>query len=70
MFVPEKLKLNRFVDVNIPDNRSYFTRFGKSVVPTGSYTGDDSAPMPKNKVDTFVDMEEFDRVRQLEENGE
>lgn len=69
MYIIEKLKLNRFQDVNIPDNKSYFMRFGLTSPSSGSMTGDEMAPVAKTKIDTFADMEEFDRIRQQEESS-
>lgn len=64
MYCPDKLKLNKFKEVNIPSNRDYFARFGKVTVPSSMYGGDKQAvPMPMNKTDelakaqVLVDME-------------
>lgn len=31
MYIPEKLKINRFKDVRIPDKKSYFAQYGNSL---------------------------------------
>lgn len=73
MFVPDDLKVNRFSDVKIPSNKMYFARLGRQALPSGYYTGEDSAPMPVDKV-TSISAEEqriFDEMRANEpgENG-
>lgn len=57
MFVPQSLQLNKFVDVKIPDNKSYFARVGKQTLPDAQYTGDESAFMPSDKVSQIVQAE-------------
>lgn len=42
MYIPEKLKLNRFRQVNIPRPKDYFARFGNMSTPSGRYSGDQS----------------------------
>lgn len=51
MYIPEELKVNKFADVRLPDNASYFSRFGQSFPGQQLYTGDESAPIEQNKVD-------------------
>lgn len=69
MFIPEELKLNKFVNVPIPENRDYFARFGTTKVAQDSaYTGDQNAPLPKSKIDSLADMDAYDRMMQEEEN--
>lgn len=56
MYIPEKLKLNKFRKCAIPSNREYFSRYGFAVSPSGQYTGDERVPVaPLNKVDSIVD---------------
>lgn len=69
MYVTEKMKLNRFKDVRIPSNSDYFSRSGGAVLPPSQYTGDDVAVMPQSKVQSIVDMEAYDRMKQNEENS-
>lgn len=68
MYIPDKLKCNRFVAVNIPDNKSYFARFGNKVVPDNFYSGDDPAPSGQRKMDTLAYMDDYDRMMQEEES--
>lgn len=69
MYVPDELKLNRFVNVPIPENRDYFARFGTSkVAQDAAYTGDSDAPLPKSKIDAISDMDRYDRMMQEEES--
>lgn len=58
MFVPEKLKLNKFKLVKIPSNRDYFGRVGLSSPGTASqYTGDDMALPPQSKIDQILEAD-------------
>lgn len=68
MYVPEALKVNRFVDVAIPSNKDYFARLGRQALSEGQYTGDDPAQMPSAKVDQISaeDQRIFDEIRQRE----
>lgn len=61
MFIPEKMKLNRFQHVNIPKNRSYFSRYGFNNMDENSYTGDEVAPPSRSKIDTLALMDERDK---------
>lgn len=64
MRIKKELKLNRFRAVAIPDNASYFMRFGNRVVESNLYTGDDeSAPQYMTKTDVIALMDEYDRRR-------
>lgn len=69
MFVPEKLKVNKFADVRIPSNKDYFQRVGVQALPEGQYTGDEFAPMPTDKVSSISAEEQrlYDEMRQAEE---
>lgn len=53
MFVVEKLKLNKFVHVEIPKNSDFFYRLAgaRPVAPAGAFTGDDIVPNGMNKID-------------------
>lgn len=68
MFVPDSLKVNKFVDVAIPSNKDYFARLGKQALPEGQYTGDDPAMMVTDKVSQVSAEEQriFDEMRQHE----
>lgn len=62
MYVPEKLKLNKFRLVRIPRNREYFGKFGK-VNPSGSYADPDADVIPtfQQKLDAIA--AEFEQYR-------
>lgn len=66
MYIPEKMKLNKFQDCAIPSNRDYFTRFGGAVVPDTQYTGDELCPEPMNKVEAIEDMQAYAEMKQRE----
>lgn len=69
MFIPdEKMKVNRFRVVAIPRNSEFYKRFGDTVAASNSYTGDDLAPLPQNKIDTIsqAEFEAYDMMRQQE----
>lgn len=73
MYIPEKLKVNKFADVRIPSNKDYFRRVGTQALPEGQYTGDELSPMPMDKISQFTAAEQqlFDEMRSHEpgENG-
>lgn len=65
MYVPDKkMKINKFKLVSIPRNVEYMRRLGGSVAPSNMYTGDEFAPLPKNKVDMLADAEAYDEMMQ------
>lgn len=68
MYVPEKLKLNKFRDVNIPDNRDYFSRYGFLQSPANAYTGDVEASSPMTKIEEIEAGRQYDAMRQREES--
>lgn len=68
MYIREELKLNKLRHVKIPSNAEYFARYGFTASPASQYSGDDVAPMPKNKTELFALMEEYDRMKQVEES--
>lgn len=51
MYCPEKLKLNKFVRVNIPSPAQIFGRFGVREIGSDKYTGEESFPAYQTKVD-------------------
>lgn len=56
MYVPnDKMKINRFKVVAIPRPIEYMRRFGAASTPSNAYTGDDVAPVNKNKVEVLAD---------------
>lgn len=59
MYVPEELKVNRFVDVHLPDNKSLFGRFGVVNVGSSMFTGDEVAHVEQNKVDELATYQRY-----------
>lgn len=51
MYIPEKMKLNKFRLCSIPRNRDYFVRYGFAEPGANSFSGDEVAPMPSNKIE-------------------
>lgn len=65
MYCPDpKMKINKFKLVAIPRNCEYMKRFGQSVAPSNNFTGDDLAPIPRNKVDMLADADRYDAMMQ------
>lgn len=65
MFVPdEKMKINKFRVVAIPKPIEFMQRFGSADMPSSSYSGDEFAPLPKNKVDMLADADAYDALMQ------
>ena len=69
MYVPDEMKLNRFQDVNIPENKSFFARYGYNSPNIDSFSGDDIPPEIGRKSDNLALMAEYDRQRQVEEDA-
>lgn len=71
MYVPEKLKLNRFKLVAIPKKMEYFQRFGANAAPLPT-SGDEVAPHQERKIEqvraTAEDLEAWDKAKQAEES--
>ena len=59
MYIPNKLKLNKFVDVNIPANKSYFARLGEVKPLPDSFTGDEIAIMNQDKIQQIEDYQKY-----------
>lgn len=56
MFIPEEMKkANKFQDVAIPSNRSYFSRLGEVTAPSTQFTGDEVARMNQDKISQIED---------------
>lgn len=64
MYIPDKLKLNRYKTVRIPTNRDYFEKYGKCDLSRCSFTGDDDYPLPSRKLDEIsrTCREELERL--------
>lgn len=67
MYVPEKLKLNKFRQVNIPTLKQYFSRYGFLNVPNSSYSGDNVFPSGR-KTDVLSAIDKMDRYHQYQES--
>lgn len=67
MVVKDSLKLNRFQNVAIPENSTFFARF-RGVLPTGSdFSGDENIPDVQSKLGAIIEgMEDFDKQRARE----
>lgn len=59
MYIPEDLKVNKFVSVHLPENCTYFARFGYQAPTSQLYTGENRALMPQNKVDSINDYLDY-----------
>lgn len=59
MYIPEKMKVNKFHDVAIPSNKSFFSRLGNVDPNILKYTGDEVAPEPMSKTDSINDYIEY-----------
>lgn len=70
MYVPKKLKLNKFRIVQIPSAKEIITRFGLS--SGSSYSGDSTVPPPMSKLDAAAALDNMnDRMsRQEQMNSE
>ena len=66
MIINERLKTNKFVDVNIPSPRAYFQRLGAGSIDLVEYSGDEMIKQG-NKVDNLALMEDYDKLKQKEE---
>lgn len=69
MYIPKDLRFNEFKEVNIPENR-YF--FGRPMVnaPDVAYTGDETAVMPENKIDSIArGQEDYENWLQSNESS-
>lgn len=65
MYVPdEKMKVNKFRQVAIPKPIEYMQRFGAADMPSSSYSGEEFAPLPRNKVDMLADADRYDAMMQ------
>lgn len=58
MYTLNTLKINKFKETTVPSNRELFSRFGITK-SGGNFTGDESAPTPKTKVETLSEVEKL-----------
>lgn len=59
MYIPEKMKVNKFEDVAIPSNKSFFARLGAVAPETLKYSGDEPIPEPMSKTDEINDYIDY-----------
>lgn len=65
MYVPdEKMKVNAWKAVAIPRPIEFMKRFGRSIAPSNLYSGDEYAPLPKDKVSMLADADAYDAMMQ------
>lgn len=68
MFLPdERMDVNKFVAVHIPSKSTYLQKFGFATAPASMFTGDEFAPIPKDKVSSIADMEAYDAMMSQKE---
>lgn len=68
MYIPDKMKLNKFRQVRIPANNEYFARFGTAFGSPSVGTGDEVL-FTGNKTDVLAHMDEYDKMMQREEDA-
>lgn len=60
MYIPEELKkVNKFIDVAIPSNASYFHRLGEVTQPSTQFTGEEVARLNQDKVSQIEDYVKY-----------
>lgn len=70
MYVPDSLKLNKFVLANIPSPRDLYQKVGLlSLGSPQQYTGDEEPQHIGNKTDVMADMLAYDAMMQREEDS-
>ena len=68
MYIPDKLRNNRFREVAIPKRRDLFARFGFTAPAEAMFAGDDVLiPSSGRKTDILADMDEYDKMMAREE---
>lgn len=56
------MDINKFVAVHIPSKSSYLQKFGFATAPKTLFTGDEFAPIPKDKIASIAEMEAYDAM--------
>lgn len=69
MYIPEKMKINKFVAVDLPSAKSMFARVGEVVAPEKDFSGDDIVPDQMRKVDSLADYEAYAEMMANEESS-
>lgn len=66
MYTPEKMKLNKHIQVKIPKNSDFFARLNGNMptIPTAAYSGDEPVPSELRKTEYFDTMDQFDKMKQ------
>lgn len=60
MYIPEEMKkANKFIDVAIPSNKSYFSRLGEITIPSTQFTGDEVARINQDKISQIEDFVQY-----------
>ena len=54
MVAPEKMKVNHFKEVRIPENKELYKRFGQYQPGENYFTGDEMIPRGETKVETLA----------------
>lgn len=68
MFIPDpKMDVNKFQTVHIPSKSSYLQKFGFTSAPASMFTGDEFAPIAKDKVSSIAEMEAYDAMMNKKE---
>lgn len=68
MYLPdEKMDVNKFQCVHIPSKSSYLQKFGFTSAPSSMFTGDEFAPIAKDKVSSIAEMEVYDAMMNKKE---
>lgn len=69
MYIPEDMKkANKFIDVSIPSNRSYFSRLGEVTQPSTQFTGEEVARMNQDKISQILDYQDYVESLNMSEN--
>lgn len=70
MYIPEEMKkVNRFEDVAIPSNKSFFARLGAVAPEQLKYSGDEVIPEPMSKSDSIDDFMAYAEMKAKEEQS-
>lgn len=68
MYIPEEMqKPNRFIDVAIPSNKSYFSRLGEVTQPSTQFTGEELAKMNQDKIAQIEDYINWAESKDMDE---
>lgn len=69
MYIPDEMKkANKFIDVAIPSNESYFSRLGEITQPSTQFTGQEIAKLNLDKVSQIEDYARYAESMQDEYN--